>query len=90
MKTNRVPRKKKGVIESCWASSRDDGPDWFANWGEGIPSCDARLVLHHIEKLGEELVRRGYDINSIRIIAKKLPAGETHVHAMQKSAGFSG
>lgn len=69
---NRPPRAKPRTIQFNRAKTASDPtPDWWVNWGEGADKGTANLVLSELSKLGNELIRRGYDPLSIRFSVSK-------------------
>lgn len=66
-----VPRQTPRTLKAGWGSSQESLDDLHYAWGEGIPSCDARLLNAHLPALVDELERRGYDLKTLRFSVKK-------------------
>lgn len=67
------PKQKAAKIECRWAWRRRDElkPDWWVAWHPPADKGTSNLVLDTISKLGDELVRRGYDPLSIKFECAK-------------------
>jgi hypothetical protein len=81
----RSPKAKEGELKAQWGKLPDDIPDLCYAWGEGVPSCDARLIdwmlsgnrYDSIEKewmpsFLEEFKTRGYDITTLKFSIQKI------------------
>lgn len=66
----RKPKQIEGRILVKWASTRDEGCDLFVSWGNGCHKADANLAISEVNKLAQELGKRGYDISTIRFEAR--------------------
>lgn len=85
MKRYRQPRAKPNTLKAQWGKLRRDTPDLLFVWGEGVPSCDARLLYHTFScgrinpinrseidpSFTEELEKRGYDITTLKFSIQK-------------------
>ena len=67
------PKQKAGKIECRWAWQRTEDlkPDWWVAWQAPADKGTSNLVLDTISKLGNELVKRGYDPLSIKFECAK-------------------
>ncbi len=83
-KIPRLPRQKKGVLELSYGRlEKGENPDVVYTCGEGCDRADLRLLHYHFSwgrlKIGreqepslvEDLIKRGYDISTIKFSIKK-------------------
>lgn len=71
-----IPRQTPRTLKAGWGSSSESHNDLHYVWGEGIQTCDARLLNSHLPELVKELEKRGYDLKTLRF-SVKLKAPET-------------
>jgi hypothetical protein len=74
MKPNRVPKQVAGKILVRWAKPPEDSsPDWWATWKTPADKNTASLCVTTIQKLGDELAVRGYDISTLQFsVSRKI------------------
>lgn len=67
----RLPKQVPGKIRFQWAFSAG-WPDWHAVWHTPAEKGSVNYILHHLSPIVEELVKRGYDRNSIKFECAKV------------------
>ena len=80
----RIPKPKPGELRIYWGKAESyDSPQVCYSWGDGCSSADARLIDNMLKRefrradgsrdscIQDELVRRGYDLSTIKFSVSK-------------------
>jgi hypothetical protein len=84
-RSKRPLREMPGRLSVSWGTTRDQGRDLYFTWGPGCASADGHLLHYFFEyakdpctnrSLREELMARGYDIQTLRFTIMKVQPQE--------------
>ncbi len=69
----RGPKIVKHALRIKWGVVDGGSPDICVSWGDRDAKPSARVAVHQMELLTDELTKRGWDITTLRFEIKRTP-----------------